>query len=124
MSEFYDIEELTDGTFPLHFKFIDRHHLKYPILMERLNSVEYVKGSFRGGRNTINFATFNDKIVIPQLLQRYVVKWYHMYLLHKLLDRTEAMIFKHLYWPGIRKIICEEVTKCDVCQRTKRSTEK
>ena len=40
------------------------------------------------------------------------------------MDRTEAMIRKHLYWPGIRESSRKEVTKCDVCQRTKRSTKK
>ena len=27
------------------------------------------------------------------------------------------MICQRLYWPGIRKTVREEVTKCDVCQR-------
>ena len=36
----------------------------------------------------------------------------------------QAIIFHHLYWPGIRKTVRKEATKCDVCQRTKRSTKK
>ena len=47
-----------------------------------------------------------------------------MYLLHPVLDITEATIFQHLYWLGIGKTFREEFTKCDVCQRTKRSTTK
>ena len=52
------------------------------------------------------------------------MKWYHLYLLHPGLDRTEAMICQHLYWPGIIKIAQKEVTKCDVCQRINSSTNK
>ena len=52
------------------------------------------------------------------------MKWYHTYLLHPGLDRTKAMIFQHLYCPGIREAVQKEVTGCDTCQRTKRSTTK
>ena len=47
-----------------------------------------------------------------------------MYLLNPGLDRTEEIIRKHFYWPGIRKTAQKEVTKCDVCQRTNSSTKK
>ena len=52
------------------------------------------------------------------------MKWYYTYLLHPELDRTEAMILQHLYCPGILKSVRKEVKKCDVCQHTKRSTNK
>ena len=35
------------------------------------------------------------------------------------MDRTEAMIRQHLYWPDIRYAVCKEATNCDTCQRTK-----
>ena len=60
--------------------------------MEKLICAEYKNGSFRGGINTIKLITYKDKISITQLLQRYVVKMYHTYILHLGLDRTEAMI--------------------------------
>ena len=69
--------------------------------MEKLNCVKYTKGSFRGGWNTIELITYENKIVIPQKLQKYVVKWHHTYLLHRGLNRTEAVIRQHLYWSGI-----------------------
>ena len=37
------------------------------------------------------------------------------------MNRMEAMIFQHLYWPGIRKSVWKEGNNCDTCQRTKRS---
>ena len=82
MSELYDTQELLEGMFPLSFKIVDHYPREDPILMEKLSSEEYIKGSFRGSWNTIHLVTFNDKIVITQLLQRYVFKWYHTYLLH------------------------------------------
>ena len=52
------------------------------------------------------------------------MKRYHTYLIHPGLDQTEAMIFQHLYWPGIKYSVYIEVTYCDTYQRTKRSTNK
>ena len=40
------------------------------------------------------------------------------------MDKTEAMIFQHLYWPGIKYAVYREVTYCDTYQRAKRSTNK
>ena len=70
MSELYYIKELPEGMFPLSLKFIYRYQQEFPILTEKLNSAEYIKGSFSGGRNTINIVTVNDKIVIPQFIER------------------------------------------------------
>ena len=78
--------------------------------MEKLHSAEYQMGYFRGGKNTIEFVTYKDKILIPQQLQKYVVKWYHKYLLHLGLDRTEAIIPHNFYWTGIREALYKEVT--------------
>ena len=108
--------------FPLSFKLVDFYQKEDPILTEKLKCAEYIKGYFRGGQNTTNLVTFNDKIVTPQILQRCVVKWYHTYILHPGLDRMEAMIHQHFYCPGIIKTVQKEFTKCDVCQRKKLST--
>ena len=102
MSEFCDIEELPEGTFPIYFNLIDRYKREYPFLTKILKCAEFTKSSFRGVRNTIDILTYKDKIVIPQKLQKYAVKRYHTYLIHPGLDQTEAMIFQHLYWPGLK----------------------
>ena len=119
MSKIYDIREMPEGTFTISFKFIDLYQREEPIQTEENNSAEYIKGSLYGCWNTINIVTFNDKIVIIQLLTSHPVKWYHKYLLHPGLDITEAIICQYLYWTGIRKTVRKEVTKCDVCKRTK-----
>ena len=38
---------------------------------------------------------YKDKIVVSQKLQTYVVKWYHMYVLHTVLDQIVAIILQH-----------------------------
>ena len=82
----------------------------------------YQKGSFCGGSNIyINLITCEDYIFIVSILQSYVLHWYHMYLLHSGMGRMEVIICQHLYWPGIRKAVCKEVTNCDTCQRKKLS---
>ena len=40
------------------------------------------------------------------------------------MNRTEAMIRQHLYWPDKIDDVWKEVNNCDTCQRTKRSNKK
>ena len=113
---------MPEFTFPLYFKLIDRYQREDPILTGKLTCAEHKKDSFRGGRNTIKRITYKNEIVIPQQLQRYIVKCYHTYLLHTIRDQTEAMICQHLYWTDIRNTVRKEFTECNICQHTKRST--
>ena len=49
MSELYDINEVTDCTFTLSLKIIDRYQREYPVIQKKINSAEYQKGYFYGG---------------------------------------------------------------------------
>ena len=61
--------------------------------MAKYKDGTYHTGYFLGGSNIdLNLITCKDKIVIPKILQNYVLHWYHAYLLHPGMDRTEAMI--------------------------------
>ena len=68
-----------------------------------------------------NLITCEDKIVLPIILQKYVLNWYHVYLIHPGMDRTEAIIRQHLYWPGIRDAVLKKETNCDTWQIPKLS---
>ena len=82
----------------------------------------YHKGSFCGGSNIdLELITCDDKIAISSKLQGYLLHWYHTYLLHPGMDRTETMICQHLYWPRIIHTVRKEITNCDSFQCTKRS---
>ena len=76
MSERYDIEELPEGKFPIYFILIYYYQREDPFLTEKPKCAEFTKGSYCRGRNTIGRITYKDKIVIPQKLQKYIVKWY------------------------------------------------
>ena len=52
-------------------------------------------------------------IFIPLIFQIRLLEWYHTYLLHTGLDRTEEIIFQHFYWPRIRNFIWREFSNCD-----------
>ena len=103
--EMYDTEDLPNGTTPLKFKTIDQYQQEYPGTKPKFKSAKYLKGYFRGDRNSIDMVTYQDKIVIPQKLQKYVVHWYHMYLIHPGMDCIEAVLCQHLFWPGIRPAV-------------------
>ena len=88
--------------------------------MEKYKEGKYKTGYFCGGNNIyLNLITCEDKIVIPPILQSYVLHWYHTYLLHPGMDRTEAMNIQHLYCHGIIKSVQKQVTNYDTCQRKK-----
>ena len=103
MSEINDTEELTDGTFPINLKFIQKYQREEPIPMAKYKDGTYHKVPFCGGSNIdIKLITCKYKIFIQSKIQSYVLHWYHTYLLHPGMDRTEAIIFQYLYWPDIR----------------------
>ena len=104
---------------------IQKYQRSEPIITAKYKDDTYHKGSFRGGSNTDNkLKTCRDKIVITSMLQSYVVHWYHTYLLHPGMDRTEEIIRQNFYWPDIRDAVRKEVTNCDTCKRTKQSNKK
>ena len=80
----------------------------------------YRKGYFCGGRNIdLNLIMCEDNIFIPSKLKIYVLHWRHTYLLHTVMDRTEANICQHLYWTNIRNVVQRELINSEPCQHTK-----
>ena len=121
VSEINDTKEIPEGVFNLILKRSTKINGKTPVYWLNINKVRTKKGYFHGGSIIYpNLIMCEDKVVIPSILQSYVLHWYHTYILHPRMDRTEAMIFQHLYWPGIREAIRKEVTNCDTCQHKKR----
>ena len=61
--------------------------------MAKYEKVIYKTGYLYVGINiNIYLITFEDNIVVPSVIQRYLLHWYHTYLLHLVMDRTEAVI--------------------------------
>ena len=59
---------------------------------------------------------------MPKILQKYVVNWYHTYLLHPGKVRIEATISHHYYWPQLRGDICTHIKVCKTCHKNKKKT--
>ena len=74
--EIYKIDKLPEGKFSLYFKLIENYHQEQPFLLGRLKCAKYEKGYFHGGWNNIELVTYKDKIVIPQKIKQYIVKWH------------------------------------------------
>ena len=98
MSEINDTKELPKGKFSLKLKTDQTISTENPSLLAKNKMGTYHKGYFYGGSNiNLNLITCEDKIVIPSILQSYVLNWYNTYLLNPGMDRTEAMICQKFY---------------------------
>jgi len=80
--------------------------------------------SFHGGGKERELIVYKDKIVVPQTLQKRIVDWYHTFLCHPGINRTEETISQHFWWPKMRDHITTSVATCDNCQRNKRRHKK
>ena len=85
MSELYVIKELLDEIFLYILNNKPLSAVK-PLPRGENKCANYQKGSLRRLWYTKELGTYKNKISVPQKLQKYVVKWYHTYLLHPGLD--------------------------------------
>ena len=46
MWKLYDVDDITEGTFPLHFKIIFHYQCKYYNPLDKLKWVKYIPGFF------------------------------------------------------------------------------
>ena len=59
------------------------------------------------------------KIVVPKILQKHVIDWYHTVLCHPGINRTNETIVQHLYWPTLCEQVQNFVQACPICQKNK-----
>ena len=96
MSEINDTKEILEDTFPNNMKLIKKYQRIETNLRAKYKDGTYHTGSFYGISNIgLNLIAFEDKIIIPTMIQSYILHWYHTHLLHPGMDRTEAKIFQH-----------------------------
>ena len=87
--------------------------------MKELTSDIYLLASFHGGEGNIELVCHKDKIVVPPALQSQIVEWYHSYLGHPGINRTEQTIKQHFWWEEMRQHITKYVATCGTCQKNK-----
>ena len=78
---------------------------------------------FMGGNN-VYLITKERKIVIPKILQKRVVEWYHTFLCHPGETRTEQTIRQHSTFKGMRDLVRSICFKCANCQKSKKYQKK
>ncbi len=88
------------------------------------NNSRFTLKSFQGRGKMVDLACKDGKIIVPGILQKRLVQWYHEYLIHPGETRTEQTLRQHYWWKGLRKDVHTFRSKCHVCQKTKRSTQK
>ena len=87
-------------------------------------NTDYELKDFHGGGKTRSLVCYKDKIVVPKLLQKHVITWYHTTLCHPGINRTEESISQHVWWNKMRDQITNHVKSCPTCQRNKRKQKK
>ena len=92
--------------------------------IHKLKDSLYLSQDFHGGGKVTPLICYKTKIVIPALLQKHVIMWYHTTLCHPGINRTEETIGQHLWWPKMRSHITNYVRICPLCQRNKRRQKK
>ena len=122
----YGQDEQRYDTNPLSYQMLEKAQTLDPALMKilKMDNTLYHLHSFHGGGKTRELICYKEKIVIPKLLQRHVVDWYHTTLCHPGINRTEESIGQHLWWPNMRQQITDYVQSCPTCQRNKRKQKK
>ena len=92
--------------------------------IHKMKDTLYLSQEFHGGGKVTPLICYKNKIVIPALLQKHVIMWYHTTLCHPGINRTEETIGQHLWWPKMRNHITNYVRICPLCQRNKKRLKK
>jgi len=91
----------TDDFHPLNYQHLKIAQEKDKTIQKilKMKNTLYVLKDFHGGGKTTSLVCFKEKIVIPGLLQKHVIMWYHTTLCHPGINQTEETIGQNLWWP-------------------------
>ncbi len=109
-------------TYPLTYKYIRQEQIKDAKLQKdfKRNVSKYKKETFKHGGDDLVLITHDGRIVIPNVLQKRAVEWYHAMLMHPGETRTELTIAQHYYWQGMRNTVKKVCQRCKSCQLHKK----
>ena len=105
LTEYFSSEK-DDILHPVNYKSIMQHQQNDKPLIEtaKLNK-DYSIKHFHGADKKYSLICRKHKIVIPKLLEKQVVEWYHNALCHTEETCTELSVAQHFYWKSLRKIV-------------------
>jgi hypothetical protein len=70
---------------------------------------------------TLVLLTRDGMIYIPSAVRNHVMAWYHTYICHPGLTRTEVTIRSTMTWPGLTEDVQSHCNKCKLCQLHKKN---
>jgi hypothetical protein len=105
--------------FPMQIPFIAKIQNKDRSLMKQLNKSDHKYELTKIEGTAV--LTLNGKIFIPTVIRNPVIDWYHQYLCHPGVMRTEATIRNNMTWPGLTRNIQSHCKNCKLCQFNKKT---
>ena len=117
---------MTDSNlYPLKFKEIAKQQQqdKELINIAKKNKDYHIK-TYKVAGKEIPLLSYQNKIVIPKVLQKKITQWYHTQLCHPGETRTEQTIRMNFVWKGLRETVQDICSRCHTCQLTKKSSKK
>jgi Integrase zinc binding domain len=114
-------DDLPATIYPLNYSVLQREQQQDKHLCRLLQKPtnQFRFNTFRGGGTSRTLICHNEKIVVPDTLQKRIVQWYHETLCHPGMTRTEQTIRQHFWWKTLREDVQKQCAACDICQRTK-----
>ena len=91
----YCIKKMGNKTFSLTYQNIDKYQQKDKDPVAKQKMENYQNKYFCGGVITTQLICLGVKMVIPEIIQKYIVECYNKYLLHPGIDHTEVTISQH-----------------------------
>ena len=100
--------EKKDVLHQVNYKTIMQYQQNNKPLIETANLYkDYSIKHFHGANKKCSLNYRKHEIMIPKLLEKQVVEWYHNALCHPGETRTELSIAQHFYWKNLHKTVHE-----------------
>ena len=93
-----------------------------PLIETAKSNKDYSIKHFHGVYKIYSLMYRKHNIVIPKLLGKQVVEWYHNVLCYPGEVCTELSIAQHFYWKILRKNVYNVCSKCKASQTIQKST--
>ena len=97
LAEIYCVYKLDGDTFPLKYQNIEKYQRKYRKMIAKMKRAKYHTKYVCGGGKVTKLICKGNKIIMITILLKFVVRWYHAYLIHPVMYCNEATISQHYY---------------------------
>ena len=121
----YDDKDLPDSPYPICYHNISKAQETDAKLQQKLVShKDYTLNTFCGGNQNHCLICRNNKICLPEALQKKTVDWYHEMLCNPVETQTEHTLRQHFDWKFLRTTLHDVCKKCPTRQREKTTNQK